>query len=550
MKIIAFTPRGYWQSRRNRYDLLVTVSGVVWIFLQTILRNDLSYFFGFMVVILRFFTITGKHTTLKMLMLTVGVSVCKSFFIIFGMFLLVFFYALAGTILFGTVKYGEGIGRRANFGSPVTGVAMLFRIVTGEDWNKIMHDCMVQPPYCTPGNNYWETDCAIIMENFSLFYSNEEDALLSYADIRNFQNTWNIVDIHQRGVIPVRRVKFILRLLKGRLECDPQKDRLLFKYMCYELDKLHNGEDVTFHDVINMLSYRSVDIRKALQLEELLAREEFEYLVEEEVAKMTIRNWLEACLKKIRSQNAYKQQNSLIAGLRATNEQPIIRPSTQEDKTPTGTADKSAIATISGAVAATCPPTSDAFSPTFSSTENEGNDVSTSAVASTPAPTETSTTHATQRVITATKRGYTLNRSDSTGSSAGRKFLAPTSSDPQQRTTLSDKERLYIANQQKKKNSMTTSTLPLTIAPAIPGAGHKKNSFFAGDMSQFHYPAINHFEHGNLPQGGLGSPSGLLPHIIPGTKLLPFNNQANAVYEVHDWWQEQVLCTQMSDDEM
>lgn len=166
------------------------------------------------------------------------------------------------------------------------------------------------------------------MENFSLFYSNEEDALLSYADIRNFQNTWNIVDIHQRGVIPVRRVKFILRLLKGRLECDPQKDRLLFKYMCYELDKLHNGEDVTFHDVIkyiqfnaialqcisdrffsvsftrSMLSYRSVDIRKALQLEELLAREEFEYIIEEEVAKQTIRTWLEGCLKKIRTQNA------------------------------------------------------------------------------------------------------------------------------------------------------------------------------------------------------------------------------------------------------
>lgn len=49
--------------------------------------------------------------------------------------------------------------RRANFGSPVTGVAMLFRIVTGEDWNKIMHDCMIQPPYCTPAANYWETDC-------------------------------------------------------------------------------------------------------------------------------------------------------------------------------------------------------------------------------------------------------------------------------------------------------------------------------------------------------------------------------------------------------
>uniref|UniRef100_W8AG18 Sodium leak channel NALCN n=1 Tax=Ceratitis capitata TaxID=7213 RepID=W8AG18_CERCA len=568
MKNIAFTPRGYWQSRRNRYDLLVTTGGVVWIFLQTILRNDLSYFFGFMVVILRFFTITGKHTTLKMLMLTVGVSVCKSFFIIFGMFLLVFFYALAGTILFGTVKYGEGIGRRANFGSPVTGVAMLFRIVTGEDWNKIMHDCMVQPPYCTPGNNYWETDCgnftaslvyfctfyviityivlnllvAIIMENFSLFYSNEEDALLSYADIRNFQNTWNIVDIHQRGVIPVRRVKFILRLLKGRLECDPQKDRLLFKYMCYELDKLHNGEDVTFHDVINMLSYRSVDIRKALQLEELLAREEFEYLVEEEVAKMTIRTWLEGCLKKIRAQNANKQQNSLIDGLRATNEQ--LMP--QEDKTPTSGGDKPP-----GSATAPGPPTSDAFSPTFSSTENEEKDASGSAAISTTA----TDVHGVQRVISATKRAYALNRSDSTGSSTGRKYLAPTTSDPQQRSTLTDKERLHITSQQKKKNSMTTvPVLPPVVAAS--GAAIKRDLnrttglYTSGnsDGSQFHYPpnVVNHF---GEQHGPLGSPSAIMGHIMAGGKLLPFNNQANAVYGVHDWWQEQVICTLYSDDE-
>jgi hypothetical protein len=56
--------------------------------------------------------------------------------------------------------------------------------------------------------------------------------------------------------------------------------------------------------LLSMLSYRSVDIRKALQLEELLAREEFEYIIEEEVAKQTIRTWLEGCLKKIRATNA------------------------------------------------------------------------------------------------------------------------------------------------------------------------------------------------------------------------------------------------------
>ncbi|UYV62372.1 hypothetical protein LAZ67_2000323 [Cordylochernes scorpioides] len=399
MKMIAFTPRGYWQGRRNRYDLFVTVMGVIWIALHFILMNDFSNSFGFAVVIFRFFTITGKHPTLKMLMLTVVVSVYKSFFIIMGMFLLILFYALTGVILFGTIKFGENIGRQANFQTAPSSIAMLFRIVTGEDWNKIMHDCMETTGKRTAVNftgsliyfcsfyviityivlnllvgfgcvPHWPSHMvtimsiilkvmqicgvsAIIMENFSLFYSNEEDALLSYADIRNFQNTWNMVDIHQRGVIPVRRVKFLLRLLKGRLEVDPDHDRLLFKHMCYEMERLHNGEDVTFHDVLNMLSYRSVDIRKALQLEELLAREELEFLIEEEVAKQTIRQWLDHCLRRIKTVSnssdidrsslshfrlqscgsaQQREQTSLINSLRATTEALMAEPQVQEPR--------------------------------------------------------------------------------------------------------------------------------------------------------------------------------------------------------------------------
>lgn len=34
MKLIAMSPAGYWQSRRNRYDLLVTSLGVIWIVLH------------------------------------------------------------------------------------------------------------------------------------------------------------------------------------------------------------------------------------------------------------------------------------------------------------------------------------------------------------------------------------------------------------------------------------------------------------------------------------------------------------------------------------
>jgi len=34
--------------------------------------------------------------------------------------------------------------RQANFQSALNAIVLLFRIVTGEDWNKIMHDCMVR----------------------------------------------------------------------------------------------------------------------------------------------------------------------------------------------------------------------------------------------------------------------------------------------------------------------------------------------------------------------------------------------------------------------
>lgn len=64
---------------------------------------------------------------------------------------------------------------------------------------------------------------------------------------------------------------------------------------------------VRFVSVCSMLSYRSVDIRKSLQLEELLAREQLEYTIEEEVAKQTIRMWLKKCLKRIRAVSGLTQ---------------------------------------------------------------------------------------------------------------------------------------------------------------------------------------------------------------------------------------------------
>jgi hypothetical protein len=71
----------------------------------------------------------------------------------------------------------------------------------------------------------------------------------------------------------------------------------------------------------SMLAYRSVDIRKSLQFEELLSREELEYLIEEEVAKLTIRNWLNKCLKRIKAED----QTNVIKNLQRSNELAFFR---------------------------------------------------------------------------------------------------------------------------------------------------------------------------------------------------------------------------------
>uniref|UniRef100_A0A0K0EDN0 Ion transport domain-containing protein n=1 Tax=Strongyloides stercoralis TaxID=6248 RepID=A0A0K0EDN0_STRER len=356
LKIIAYTLKGFWQSRRNKVDLIITICGLVWIIIHFMMATPAAklsqktylkhwtYSFGYIVAIARFFSIVGRKSTLKMLMLTVVMSMVRSLFIIAAMFLLVLFYAYTGVILFGMVKYGQAISKHVNFRSGKEALVVLFRCVTGEDWNDIMHDSQIWDfCYWRSGDDFWKSDCgnyygaiiyfcsfyliityivlnllvAVIMENFSLFYSSEEDALLSYADIRNYQQVWNMIDVEQRGSIPVKRIKFLLRLLKGRLEVDTNKDRLLFKHMCYEMEKIHNGEDVTFHDILYMLSYRSVDIRKSLQLEELLQREELEYIITEDVAKRTIREWLEGCLRKSK-QISSSTENPLIAQMRST----------------------------------------------------------------------------------------------------------------------------------------------------------------------------------------------------------------------------------------
>ncbi|KAL7065382.1 hypothetical protein AAHC03_05489 [Spirometra sp. Aus1] len=118
------------------------------------------------------------------------------------------------------------------------------------------------------------------------------------------------MSVCSQGVVKAYYVRFLLRLIpRDRVGFDLSKkrDKQLFKEMCYEVETLRGGrdKDVSFHDVLMVLAYRTVDITKTLQLEELIAREELEYAIEEEVARQTIATWIERCIFRKRQVCAY-----------------------------------------------------------------------------------------------------------------------------------------------------------------------------------------------------------------------------------------------------
>ena len=339
LKIYIFRWSGYWLSWRNRFDFLLMICGLIFTVWDIASCHgyhpnetscNVSRQFGVAVFILRFVSLSGKHNILRMLMLTVVISLTKSFFTIGVLVCIMFCYAFVGVILFGSVKPGLAINRRVNFSTSYNALLLLFRITTGEDWNKIMHDAMLSKPYCSekPDQNYWLSSCgsptfamlyfhsyyliisyiflnlfiAVVIENFSIFYSTDDDPIMSQQDIQCFQETWNLCDEEKSGSMSLVRAKVVLRMLQGGLALEKLRvgKPLIFRRMVAELEKIKSQKKVTFHNLLFVLAYNKIDVSTSLQLEERLQREELEMAILEEVATETIREWITGIALKIR----------------------------------------------------------------------------------------------------------------------------------------------------------------------------------------------------------------------------------------------------------
>jgi hypothetical protein len=157
------------------------------------------------------------------------------------MFLLFTVYALIAVEVFGLTRLGRVTSEYANFRTFGTALLTFFRMMTGEAWNKILRDMMVEAPECVENEyTYLLSDCGstswalllflsyevlvtlallalfvvTIIDNFDSATQNDSlFTLLTHKDMSNFKQAWAEFDPDATGYIPSTKLVKFLRVI-------------------------------------------------------------------------------------------------------------------------------------------------------------------------------------------------------------------------------------------------------------------------------------------------------------------------------------------------
>lgn len=146
--------------------------------------------------------------------------------------------------VFGLTKWGANETYAKSMRTLWQTLVFLFMTSTGEGWNSYMHDFALQPPMCTPSNNYLYTDCGsvpwayflfiswnilsmyiflnmftgTVVENFSYVYHLQGSSALSRDQMRQYKDAWSHFDPQGSGYISKEQVVPFLAKLSGMFE--------------------------------------------------------------------------------------------------------------------------------------------------------------------------------------------------------------------------------------------------------------------------------------------------------------------------------------------
>ncbi|KAG0335288.1 calcium channel protein, partial [Podila horticola] len=245
IKICGYGFHKWRLSRWNLYDFFITALALITLIPRFIGHELWTLRVEKFLLITISFRLAQRIDSLQVLFRALVIAM-GSILNITAVFMVVFtMYAVMFRELFGMTRLGPSTTSLANFATFGSTMLMLIRMTTGENWDFVMHDMMVEPPFCTPSRaTYLDSDCgsrpwayfmflsfyivctyillnmfiAVIISNFSFAYQQDSlTTLITREDLRNFKLTWAKFDPRGTGYIEPKYLSKFLRSVDGRL---------------------------------------------------------------------------------------------------------------------------------------------------------------------------------------------------------------------------------------------------------------------------------------------------------------------------------------------
>ena len=262
---------------------------------------------------------------------------------------MLFIYAVVGVQLFGNVRYGDYIGPIANFENTGYAMMLLFRVTTGEDWNSLMYECSVEPPYCTASATM--NDCgtyvgarlffysfyvigtyvfinlfvAVLVEAFPIAVTAEASKIPKQA-MQNYRDRW--LDFNgDAKYMPLWKMRAFVQSLDPSVGFDTYANRQTWRMLHYEARKSRCKEKncVAFRTLLQLLALHRLGL-DCLKLGDRIAREHRLSMIVRHLAVETIRSVFH--MRRVRNEYLAKKQQmraeALAEQLMAINEVLIL----------------------------------------------------------------------------------------------------------------------------------------------------------------------------------------------------------------------------------
>ncbi|KAG2432071.1 hypothetical protein HXX76_008998 [Chlamydomonas incerta] len=157
LKWIALGIRGYYKSGWNCFDCLVVCAGIAGVIVDFATDTVFTFFPIIRALrVLRLFRLIPRFKGLRTLLTTLWWSLPALINVGSVLFLLLFVYAIIGMNLFGMIREDNAgeLGQYVSFRNFPLAFLTLFRLMTGENWNGVMEDCM-QLDQCVRIDQTW-----------------------------------------------------------------------------------------------------------------------------------------------------------------------------------------------------------------------------------------------------------------------------------------------------------------------------------------------------------------------------------------------------------